>query len=677
MEKNRLPGINLDAAISLTVALVAFALFFSTLAPTVLEADAGEFQFVPWLPGIAHPPGYPLYTLLGWLWLHVLPFGEVAWRMNLLSALIAAGAIGLLVQVVRLVLNQTLPETPVPAQRIVAVIAALTLAATPTFWSQAIIAEVYALHTLFVVLILWLALQSGERVWAGQLLAVTLGLGLAHHVTTILLVPAVVVYVIIRSGRPVTINVISIIQYGLLAMIPLLLYLYLPIIAPFTPYAQLPLSQTQTLTLYDNSVSGFVDHVSANAFRGDLQPAAVGVERIELVGQLLRRQVGWAGIILAIAGLIVLWRRRKFDLLALTGLALGAVVGFNLIYFIGDVFVLFIPAWLIVCIWLAVGILGLVHWLADRFVRAKIGSEDSVIFHRLRRQLWRNAYQTIMLVLPLFFFALPLLLVAANLSEVRQDETTQVRDRWLEILAEPLPERAVLLSNDRNEIMPMWYYQYVEQRRPDLQGLFPLITPDPAYAHIAGVLDQALLSGRPVYLIKPMDGLSLKADLTPAGTLFQVTPLDLPPRFESRQKLPDVTVALPDGESTESISLVGYDISPASSRAGDTVEITLYWHVDQDLQIDYTSYVHLVAPDGTGLAQSDHRPGGDFYPSSDWQIGETLRDKHTLTLPADLPDGVYPLRAGMYFQPEPGLIVGMGSGVEVGALTVKTPASLG
>ncbi|MCB0170662.1 MAG: DUF2723 domain-containing protein, partial [Anaerolineae bacterium] len=113
MEKNRLPGINLDAAISLTVALVAFALFFSTLAPTVLEADAGEFQFVPWLPGIAHPPGYPLYTLLGWLWLHVLPFGEVAWRMNLLSALIAAGAIGLLVQVVRLVLNQTLPETPV------------------------------------------------------------------------------------------------------------------------------------------------------------------------------------------------------------------------------------------------------------------------------------------------------------------------------------------------------------------------------------------------------------------------------------------------------------------------------------------------------------------------------------------------------------------------------------
>lgn len=677
MEKNRLSGTQLDAAISLTVALVAFGLFFSTLAPTVLEADAGEFQFVPWLPGIAHPPGYPLYTLLGWLWLHILPVGEVAWRMNLLSALLAAGAVGLMVQVTRLVLNRTLPETPVSAQRIVAVIAALTLAVTPTFWSQAIIAEVYALHTLFVALILWLALQCCDQVWAGRLLAVTIGLGLAHHVTTILLAPAVLVYVLIRLGRPVTINVISIMQYVLLAIIPLLLYLYLPVIAPFTPYAKLPLSQTQTLTLYDNSGSGFVKHVTATAFTGDLQPAAVGLERVALAGQLLHQQVGWVGIVLAIMGLTVLWQRRKIDLLALTGLMFGAVVGFNLIYFIGDVFVLFIPAWLIVCIWLAVGILGLVHWLSNRFVRAKMGSEDSVIFHRLRQQLWRNAYQTTILVLPVFFFALPLLLVAANLSEVRQDETTQARDRWLEILAEPLPERAVLLSNDRNEIMPMWYYQYVEQRRPDLQGLFPLITPDPAYAHIGGVLDQALLSGRPVYLIKPMDGLSLKADLAPVGSLFQATPLDLAPRYESRQKLPDVTIDLPDGELTESISLVGYDVSPANLAAGDQVEISLYWHVDQDLQIDYTSYVHLVAPDGTGLAQSDHRPGGDFYPSSDWQVGETLRDKHTLTLPADLPDGEYRLRAGMYFQPEPGLIKGMGAGVEVGALTIKTPASQG
>lgn len=677
MKKNRLPGINLDVVISLAVVLATFVLFFSTLAPTVLEADAGEFQFVPWLPGIAHPPGYPLYTLLGWLWLHILPFGEVAWRMNLLSALTAAGAIGVMVQVTRLVLNQTLPETPVSAQRIVAVIAALTLAVTSTFWSQAIIAEVYALHTLLVTLILWLALQRDNRAWASRLLAVTMGLGLAHHLTTILLVPAVISYRVIRSGRQVVINFMAMIQYGVLVIAPLLLYFYLPIIAPFTPYAQLQLSQTQTLTLYDNSVAGFIDHVTATAFTGELQPAAVGVERIELVGWLLHQQVGWGGIILALAGLMVLWQRRKIDLLALSGLTFGAVVGFNLIYFIGDVFVLFIPAWLMVCLWLAVGILGLTHWLANRFVRAKIGSEDSVIFHRLRRQLWRNAYQTTMLVLPLFFFALPLLLVAANLSEVRLDKTTQIRDRWQEILAEPLPEQAILLSNDRNEIMPMWYYQYVEHRRPDWQGLFPLITSDPAYAHIAGVLDQALLSKRPVYLIKPMDGLSLKADLAPVGTLFQATPLDLPPRYESRHKLPPVSITLPDGELTESISLVGYDVSPASSRAGDQVEISLYWYVDQDLQVDYTSYVHLVASDGTGLAQSDHRPGGDFYPSSNWQMGETLRDKHTLTVPANLPDGIYQLRAGMYFQPKPGLIQGMGPGVEVGALIVKTPVSQG
>ena len=57
------------------LALAAFGLYLATLALTVLEADGGEFQFVPWLPGIAHPTGYPLYILLGWLWTHLLPFG--------------------------------------------------------------------------------------------------------------------------------------------------------------------------------------------------------------------------------------------------------------------------------------------------------------------------------------------------------------------------------------------------------------------------------------------------------------------------------------------------------------------------------------------------------------------------------------------------------------------------
>jgi len=54
-------------------------------------------------------------------------------------------------------------------------------------------------------------------------------------------------------------------------------------------------------------------------------------------------------------------------------------------------------------------------------------------------------------------------------------------------LTEPLPPGAVLVSSNRNDIMPMWYYQYVDGERPDLLGLFPLITPE--YPTLGHVLD--------------------------------------------------------------------------------------------------------------------------------------------------------------------------------------------
>jgi hypothetical protein len=268
--------------------------------------------------------------------------------------------------------------------------------------------------------------------------------------------------------------------------------------------------------------------------------------------------------------------------------------------------------------------------------------------------------------LMVFFFALPAGLLVSNAAQLTQRQNTAAARRWQEILQSPLPEAAVLLSNDRNEMMPMWYYQLVENQRPDLVGLFPLIVPDPAYATVGGVLDEAMASGRPVYLIKPMDGLALKARLEPAGTLFLAQPLTAPPAFRVDALLPEIVI--PGQTQPESIRLAGYDSTPPV--AGQTLTVTLHWQVTQPLSIDYTSYVHLLDSTGQRLAQSDHRPGGDFYPSSLWQVNEILRDRHTLSIPVELPAGIYTLRAGMYYQPEPGVIAGMGDGLKIGELTV-------
>lgn len=660
---------------ALLLALASLGLYSLTLAPTVLEGDAGEFQFVPWLPGIAHPTGYPLYTLLGWAWSRLLPLGEVAWRLNLLSALLAAITVGLTYYVARDLLAAARPHTPPAGLRVAAAGTALIFALTPTFWSQALVAEVYSLHALLVAAAVGLALRWRLAGYdpAGRparWLALTLGLGLAHHRTTVLLLPALALLAW-RFGRQQQAGQRTWQAWGWLAflmVLPLLLYLYLPLIAPATPYATLSLSDSQTLVLYDNSWSGFWDHVMGRVFSGAVRPAEAGLERLALAGQLLRQELGWAGIILAGLGLLGLIRDRQGELLLLTGLTWLALVTFNLIYFIGDVFVLFIPAWWLVTLWAGLGGLIVADVGARAFVRRGTTSPEPPVFDRLNLRLSQGIYTMVLAGL----VSVLLLGVAVSMmlrhGPVSQAHNTTARDRWQQILAEPLPPGAVLLSNDRNEIMPMWYEQYVHGRRPDLLGLFPLIVTDPAYATVGGVLNQALASGRPVYLIKAMPGLSLKADLSPAGTLFRADAIPARSSFAVEQTLLPVRL---DSGLEEAIRLVGYDLSPQAAGPGQTLEVSLFWQPVQPLTVDYTSYIHLADAAGQGLTQSDHRPGGVIYPSSQWQVGERLRDRHRLTLPPEIEPGQYRLRAGMYTQLPSGEIRGMGPGVEIGSIQVR------
>jgi hypothetical protein len=463
--------------------------------------------------------------------------------------------------------------------------------------------------------------------------------------------------------------------YSLLLVGPLVLYLYLPLIAPVTPYANLTLSDSQTLTLYDNSFQGFWQHITGTVFTTELRPQEADLSRWLLIWQLLLQEVGWSGVLLGLAGLVTLWQRRQIDLLLLTGLGLAAFVTFNLIYFIGDVFVLFIPVWLIVSLWIGLGTLGLAHHLTAGFVRRRTSFSEPPTFEALNRRLSQGIYRLVLgiLVVGIFCFVFIVTLATRSTVIVSQRNNVAARERWQEILAEPIPQGSILISNDRNEIMPMWYAQYVDGRRPDLLGLFPLIVTDPAYVNVGRVLDQALASGRPVYLIKPMNGLGLKADLIPEGTLFRTLTFDdSSPTYPYQTTLPAITLDSPSGqELSETIKLVGYDLTPTNPSSGDTVEITLHWQPVQALTVDYTSYVHLLNHNGQGVTQSDHRPGEAFYPSSYWQIGEIVRDRHLVTIPPDTSAGRYRLRVGMYYQPEPSIIKGMGNGEEIGVMTIQ------
>lgn len=124
-----------------------------TAAPSVLSGDSAEFQFAAFLPGVPHPTGYPLYTMLSWLATLLLPIGDMAHRVTLVSAGAGAATVALLAL---LVLQAT-------GRFLAALVAVVALAVAPGLWNASTLAEVYTLNTLLLVLLAWLLWQANEQ----------------------------------------------------------------------------------------------------------------------------------------------------------------------------------------------------------------------------------------------------------------------------------------------------------------------------------------------------------------------------------------------------------------------------------------------------------------------------------------------------------------------------------
>ena len=165
------------AGVALLVFLMAAAVYFITLAPSVPFWDAGEFIAVSHILGIPHPPGTPFYVLLGRI-ATLVPWASIAQRVNALSAIPAAVAVMLTylcaLKVIRLAQGVTRKSEDDWVAHIGAATGALMLAYSDSFWENSTEAEVYALMSLAQILVLWLGLRWWEahekRPTAGPLL---------------------------------------------------------------------------------------------------------------------------------------------------------------------------------------------------------------------------------------------------------------------------------------------------------------------------------------------------------------------------------------------------------------------------------------------------------------------------------------------------------------------------
>lgn len=149
------------------VFLVSFLVYFDTMAPTVSYWDCGEFIATSYTLGVPHPPGSPLYLIIGRLF-SMIPFSDdIAFRVNLISPLVSALAVMFLYFIIVQFVRQIRGSVKSGEDRLVAfgsgLMGSLIFAFTDSHWFNAVEAEVYAVSTLLTALVVWLILRWAER----------------------------------------------------------------------------------------------------------------------------------------------------------------------------------------------------------------------------------------------------------------------------------------------------------------------------------------------------------------------------------------------------------------------------------------------------------------------------------------------------------------------------------
>ena len=177
--------------------VAALALYLHSLAPTITMAngagDSGELASTAYTLGIAHPTGYPLYTLLGFVVTH-LGGGEPAFSLNVFSAVMGAVTVGLLLLLALHIAWRAVPGAPWPLVAVASGIAVLAFALSTEFWTEAVVTETRTLALALDSLILVLLVVPRPLTRRHVLLAAVLyGLALGDHLLSLYLAPALIV----------------------------------------------------------------------------------------------------------------------------------------------------------------------------------------------------------------------------------------------------------------------------------------------------------------------------------------------------------------------------------------------------------------------------------------------------------------------------------------------------
>ena len=448
---------------------VFVAFYFAKVASTIYGGgDSGDLITASYFLGVPHPPGYPLYTLIGAFFAKLPIELSIAGRVNLSSVIFEAAAASIVFGIIYLLTKRIL----------ISAFGAATLAFSYGFWFYGEFAEVFPLNNFLaslILLALFLWYKTGKKLFLFSLFFL-LGLALTNHQTIILLFPAVFLFLIFGKislfsifANKGNLNFKTLILACALFLIPASLYLYPAISAKFISP---PIAWDDPVNL--KNLARLITRADYGTFQSSsvafIEQPQGRIGQIALYFQFLRADFTVLGLILLFLGFIFLFVRNKrlFTFLFLGFLLTGPLflayanfpIGSPFEYGVIERFTLM--SFIICVIVFSLAVFNLSEIVAGFF------QKRGLLKVQFRKYLILGI-ETIFLALPLTLFLLnnQRIDLSKNFSTV-----TFVKDVFASV-----PEDSILLARGDVVVLNAQYLHLVEKLRPDLKIVFSGILP--------------------------------------------------------------------------------------------------------------------------------------------------------------------------------------------------------
>jgi hypothetical protein len=429
--------------------LIPLFVYIKTLAPSVTFIDSGELATVCIKLGVAHPTGYPLFTLIGHLF-SLIPIGEEIYRLNLMCAVLSSLALVVFFNLLVFIFLEFNIEKNSKDKKqsllgeglsdfvvyIISLAGTLTLAFSMTYWNIANAIEVYSLHQFFIISIIFILLkavnETGKKdsrvdiYWL--MFAFILGLSFTNHLSTIFMsLGCLYIYFTINRFNEVSFKRIAIMAVPFL--IACSVYIYFPIRAD-----NLAISWG-----YPANWDNFVRHISGKQFSVWMfSSTEVTSKQFSYFIKSFPKEFYYFPLILSIFGLTRIFINQK-KLFYFTILLFGFNVLYAINYDIHDIDSYFILAYIVSAIWITFGI----SFFVLKF--KKVGLQIAFV-------------SLLIAIIPLF----------ANYSENDESSNYYVKDYTENVLKYAKPNSLILSHQWDFFVSPSIYFQYVKGERPDV-----------------------------------------------------------------------------------------------------------------------------------------------------------------------------------------------------------------